>query len=455
MPHGDAHEMGAGVGGKPICGDDALPALWSGRVKLASFGGGGETTGLVCGYLACDGELLKPVLAGLPRVVRVNIRTNPSGEWLDNLLRHAVSQVAAATPGSEVILAHLAEVLFTEVLRRYLLALPDGRTGWLAGAGDPAVGRALAALHREPAFDWTLDLLAEEAGISRSALTEKFTRFIGQAPMAYLTDWRLELGADVAALHQPQRATRGARFRIRIRSGLQSCLQAALFRASGALPARSTCHRHREDSTHAVTPGGDSRLNRSGRQREEFARRGRAGDRHRGDIFTACQRDCARDPVKMRRFIATRLRCGPDVTRHQIGCVGFEHQAVRRSPRPPGAGDGRARLGRGAWRPGRRVDLRSAPEPVLRPGRRLSPAAVPAPPPRAAGASGRRLRPGRTLRRRAGGDEPRAVRHRGPGGRPGRRARGHRLRFLFWQKTRGQRRRPDRAGGASTASACR
>src|SRR5688500_12354561 len=76
MPHGDAHEIGAGVGGKPICGEDALPALGSRRIGLASFGGGGEKTGLVCGYLACDGELLKPVLTALPRVVRVNIRTN-------------------------------------------------------------------------------------------------------------------------------------------------------------------------------------------------------------------------------------------------------------------------------------------------------------------------------------------------------------------------------------------
>ena len=196
MPHGDAHEMGAGTGGKLIAGKEALPALWSGRVSLASFGGGGEKTGLVCGYLACDGELLKPVIAGLPRVVRVNIRSDPSGEWLDNMLRHAVAQAAAASPGSDAIIAHLAEVLFTEVLRRYLLALPAGRTGWLAGAGDPAVGRALAALHRDPRHDWTLDLLAQEAGISRSALTDKFTRYLGQAPMAYLTDWRLELGAE-------------------------------------------------------------------------------------------------------------------------------------------------------------------------------------------------------------------------------------------------------------------
>ncbi len=196
MPHGDPHVMGAGVGGEPIDGTAALPALWSGKLALANLGGGGPVTGLVCGYLACDGALLRPVLAGLPRVVRINLRSDPAGDWLDNTLRHALEQGAARTPGSDVILAHLAEVLFAETLRRYLLSLPQGRTGWLAGAGDPAVGRALAALHRDPAHGWTLDALAQEAGISRSVLTEKFTRFLGQAPMAYLADWRLELGAE-------------------------------------------------------------------------------------------------------------------------------------------------------------------------------------------------------------------------------------------------------------------
>jgi transcriptional regulator GlxA family with amidase domain len=135
-------------------------------------------------------------LAGLPRVVRINIRTDASGEWLDNTLRHALAQAVACAPGSDVILAHMAEVLFAEVLRRYLLSLPAGRTGWLAGAGDAAVGRALAALHRDPSFNWTLDGLAQEACLSRTVLTEKFTRFLGQSPMAYLTDWRLELAAE-------------------------------------------------------------------------------------------------------------------------------------------------------------------------------------------------------------------------------------------------------------------
>lgn len=196
IPHGDAHQMGNGSGGRPIDGAAAFTALMTGRLHLADFGGGGEETGLVCGYLACDAELIRPVLTGLPRVLRVNLRTDKSGEWFEQTLGHAVDQAAAARPGSAVFLAHLAEALFADVLRRYLSSLPEGRTGWLAGSGDPAVGRALAALHRRPAHDWSLDELARETGLSRSALSERFTRYLGVAPMSYLADWRLELGAE-------------------------------------------------------------------------------------------------------------------------------------------------------------------------------------------------------------------------------------------------------------------
>lgn len=196
VPHGDAHIMGNGTGAVALDGRKSLPDLMTGELFLGQFGGGGEKTGLICGYLACDAQLIQPVLAGLPRAVRVNIRSDKSGEWLENSIRHAVDQAVAKAPGSSVILAHLAEVLFAEVLRRYLLSLPTGRTGWLAGAGDAAVGRGLAALHRRPAHAWTLDELAAEAGISRSALTERFTRFLGQPPMTYLAEWRLELGAE-------------------------------------------------------------------------------------------------------------------------------------------------------------------------------------------------------------------------------------------------------------------
>jgi AraC-like DNA-binding protein len=196
LPHGDAHIMGNGFGGELIDGEESIEELLTGRRKLQRLGGSGEETRLVCGYLACDGRLIQPVLAGLPRVVRVHIRSDSYGELLENMIRHALRQVATDAPGGDVIAARLAEVLFAEVLRRYVLQLPAGRTGWLSGAADPAIGKALVALHQRPAHPWTLDSLAEQSGLSRSTLTERFARCIGQAPMAYLADWRLELAAE-------------------------------------------------------------------------------------------------------------------------------------------------------------------------------------------------------------------------------------------------------------------
>jgi AraC-like DNA-binding protein len=196
VPHGDPHVMGNGLGVPRESDSDGVADVLAGGLKLLRFGGGGEKTRLICGYLAAEAGLIRPVLAGLPRVVRVHIRNDRAGEWLENSIVHAVDRAADAAPGSEVILARLAEVLFAEALQRYVSQLPAGRTGWLAGAGDAAIGRSLAALHRRPGYAWTLDELAAVAAVSRSVLTERFARYIGQSPMAYLADWRLELGAE-------------------------------------------------------------------------------------------------------------------------------------------------------------------------------------------------------------------------------------------------------------------
>jgi AraC-like DNA-binding protein len=196
VPHGDAHEMGNGSGADLEDSELALPGLLQGGIKRSRFGGGGEQTRFVCGYFASEAGLIRPVLAGLPRVVRVHIRNDRAGEWLEKSIVHALERASAAVPGSDVILARLAEVLFAEALQRWVSQLPQGRTGWLAGAGDATVGKSLAALHRSPVHAWTLDELAAHAGVSRSALTERFAKYLGQSPMAYLADWRLELGAE-------------------------------------------------------------------------------------------------------------------------------------------------------------------------------------------------------------------------------------------------------------------
>jgi AraC-like DNA-binding protein len=74
--------------------------------------------------------------------------------------------------------------------------LPEQETGWLAGARDPSLARALALLHRDPARQWSVDGLAKEVGLSRTRLAERFRHFLGMSPIAYLTDWRMRLGSE-------------------------------------------------------------------------------------------------------------------------------------------------------------------------------------------------------------------------------------------------------------------
>jgi AraC-like DNA-binding protein len=93
----------------------------------------------------------------------------------------------------------LSELIFVEVVRRYLASLPAGETGWLAALRDPVVGTALARLHGEPARAWTLETLARDVGRSRSVLADRFTHLVGHAPMQYLTGWRMQVAARLLA----------------------------------------------------------------------------------------------------------------------------------------------------------------------------------------------------------------------------------------------------------------
>jgi AraC-like DNA-binding protein len=128
-------------------------------------------------------------------MVRINIRGDSAGEWLENTVRHLVSEAERGRPGQSVLLSKMAEALFIETLRRYVEQLPAEQTGWLAGARDEVVGSALALMHQRPFHPWTLVELATEAGTSRSVLAERFARYLDESPLAYLARWRLQLAA--------------------------------------------------------------------------------------------------------------------------------------------------------------------------------------------------------------------------------------------------------------------
>jgi AraC-like DNA-binding protein len=196
FPHGDPHYLGNGEGGRTIDSATALPTFLARGLELVRTGGGGESSRFICGFLSCDPQLSQACLGGLPRLVKVNIREDASGQWLENSLRFSVTEAMAARAGSDAMLAKLSEVVFVETLRLYLRTLPAAEVGWLAGARDPIVGQALALLHGRPAEAWTIAALAQQVGASRSVLAERFRHFLGEPPMTYLTRWRLRLGAQ-------------------------------------------------------------------------------------------------------------------------------------------------------------------------------------------------------------------------------------------------------------------
>jgi AraC-like DNA-binding protein len=197
FPHGDPHIMGNGPACKPVDSEKELVRIMRSGLNLVQMGGGGDVTRIICGYMACEPRLSQLFLAGLPPVFKINIRSDASGQWLENSIRFSVGEANASLAGGEAVLAKLSEALFVEILRRYIARLPAEQTGWLAGVRDPEVGKVLALMHRNPAHPWTLADLAAEAGISRSVLAERFRQYLGEPPMSYLTRWRLQLGAQM------------------------------------------------------------------------------------------------------------------------------------------------------------------------------------------------------------------------------------------------------------------
>jgi AraC-like DNA-binding protein len=194
-PHGNQHLLGSGAQALRVEADLAVPDMLARGLEVLQLGGGGARARFICGFLACERELSEVFLQGLPALVKVSIQGDETGLWLENSLKFAVGQASNRDPGTIAMLAKLSEVLFAETLRRFARELPAGETGWIASLRDANVGKALALLLKEPAYPWTLGELAQKAGVSRTVLAERFRHFLGESPMAFLTNWRLRLGA--------------------------------------------------------------------------------------------------------------------------------------------------------------------------------------------------------------------------------------------------------------------
>jgi AraC-like DNA-binding protein len=202
VPHGDAYSLCQPLGLMPdVTLDQALEwfrQMASGHLPfVVEEGGGGERLKVVCGFLGCDALPFNPVLAALPRILRVRRPSSATGDRLGSLIDLAIEESRDKRAGSRSVLLRIGELMFVEVVRRYLTTLTTEQGGWLAGLRDPIVGRALACLHKDSHLSWTIERLAREVGASRSVLAERFTHFVGEPPMHYLTRWRMQRAAGL------------------------------------------------------------------------------------------------------------------------------------------------------------------------------------------------------------------------------------------------------------------
>jgi AraC-like DNA-binding protein len=211
LPHGDAHVVSSAPG---MRADPAVDSYFevsrtqrpfrihydSAQASLVDYdreppqpaGAPGAAT-FVCGFIGCDLKPFNPLVATLPRLL--HLPAEGRSALSEQFATFAATESAARRPGSEALLERLSEMMFVDAIRRHVEHMPEQSTGWLAGLRDRYVGRALALLHERPAAPWTIEDLSGQVGLSRSALHERFVSLIGQPPVQYLTNWRMQLAS--------------------------------------------------------------------------------------------------------------------------------------------------------------------------------------------------------------------------------------------------------------------
>ena len=148
IPGGDPHAMGSGT---PPRVDSVAqlfpgPPPWSEPPRLV-YGGAGEATEIVCGFLHLDQALFNPLFSSLPRVLVARPDDSAPGRLLESSLEFIRRELDAEVPGSESVLARLTELLFVQVLRQHVAQLSERELGWLAALRDRGIGESLQLMH--------------------------------------------------------------------------------------------------------------------------------------------------------------------------------------------------------------------------------------------------------------------------------------------------------------------
>lgn len=205
FPHGDPHVLSSkpGMRATPAIDafegrDDETPpyrVVLKGDADLQVNRPG--QVRMICGFLGCDLLPFNPLIQSLPACVHLPDAYAAEDGWLKSLIEAIIRESAERRPGGTTILDRLSELVFVEVVRRYVELQTAQTGGWFAALADPCTGAAIRLMHADPSRAWNLADLAREVGVSRTILIERFNAHLGFPPMTYLSNWRMQIAAGL------------------------------------------------------------------------------------------------------------------------------------------------------------------------------------------------------------------------------------------------------------------
>ena len=194
IPHGTEHQLRSSPGVETTPLTEVPVELITERYERMRMGGGGESTSVSYCGVRYDPVAAARLIQALPLTIHVDTLTL-ANEWLQQTSRFISEEAQATRPGSEAIVTRLADIVVVQTIRSWF-ETSEGEHSWLAALRDQQIGKALAVMHREPLRDWSVAALASDIGMSRSALSARFSKLVGQSVIQYLTEWRMQLARE-------------------------------------------------------------------------------------------------------------------------------------------------------------------------------------------------------------------------------------------------------------------
>jgi AraC-like DNA-binding protein len=169
------------------------PVDYSARLGVRTYGGRAEGEAMiVSGTYQPSGDVSRRLLRALPSVLVV-----PAADVAGSVMDMVLGEIQRDEPGQQSVLDRWLDLALITTLRAWFARPESHAPGWYRAQSDPVVGHALRLIHEDPAYPWNVVELAQRVGVSRASLARRFNTLVGEAPMTYLTGWRITLAADL------------------------------------------------------------------------------------------------------------------------------------------------------------------------------------------------------------------------------------------------------------------